>query len=1190
MLRTTNTAETWEHVFRAFEQVNFSAFDYDSIKQSIIEYMRIYFPESFNDLNEESEFIQIIESFAYVAEQLAYRIDTVAHENFITTAQRKQSILKLIKLVSYKPTRNIASRGLVKITSISTTEDIYDSRGINLSQIPIVWNDGNNRNWKDQFILVMNRVSTTRFGQPQKRVEVGDVLFDKYCFKNSTLSFQNGVFQYSVNTGNESFPMELTPIEIGENGPFEREPDPMAQFSFVFANDGVGDGSDYTGFMIYTKQGTLLSVDYEIKQKLPSRVIDLNAVNVNETDVWVQELNSDGTIKQRWTCVDSLKEQNLYFNNVKDRTKYEIETREGDQISLVFGDGDFSEAPFGNFRFWLRQSANQSLVIQKNKIVNQTMSFKYTGVNGNTEICTITFGLVSTIQNAAPSESIEHIRATAPATFYTQNRMVNGRDYNTLPLSDPSIIKARTVNRTFAGQPKHVDWNDASGMYENVKIFGDDLTLGYTTSIETISTDVAGQAVIDSILEPLLQERGIINMINHASASDPVMLGVISQPRKFFIEDNRPNKYFFGGQKISVSKSFQTDGTLKEKTCIQGLVDRHWYGEPIEYVQGSNGEVLARIADPLTNPKDDGKIYMSNVPRTIDGVNKYPPGDKGSDLQRIAPQPFFALRFNRYFDGIGDGSITVYNRPYGSPTSGVKEVWTIELTVDGKTFTVRSNIRGTFPTGSVDSPYYIKPDGATESTHFFTISSGTTSFEQGDAYILDVDYSGIPSVRTGTGFNTSGVINLMGWFEVIESDMLESYYSGGFIGDGDEYLFNTERVSTNVVGGTPIQSVSQNKKHSWLLFVKKNYQQNTDTVIGYEINHRVLKLCAESKTTKFWFNEVDKILDLETYKPVFDKIRILRSNLGVDGVPLSKNEIYDVVGPVKDSYGIVDVTKLEVVPSNMQQRDATGLLNPDNMLQFENFSRGSYEYFLISEPKVALTGVQRTNAINATWPVGSISDASLTYFRLQVAGDSGLDFMWQHYSPFTNVIDPSPTNIIDMYVITKGYYYNTVQFLLGLNTTAPDIPSSLELRNSYTDIIDKKMMSDTVVVHSGKFKLLFGNLAEPQLRAKFKVIRNPTGSLSNERIKEEILAVINKYFEIENWEFGQTFHATELISLIHQRLPADILSVVIVPVFSSNSFGDLFTVTCGHDEILMSCAKISDIDMVDGFSNLILRK
>ncbi len=134
------------------------------------------------------------------------------------------------------------------------------------------------------------------------------------------------------------------------------------------------------------------------------------------------------------------------------------------------------------------------------------------------------------------------------------------------------------------------------------------------------------------------------------------------------------------------------------------------------------------------------------------------------------------------------------------------------------------------------------------------------------------------------------------------------------------------------------------------------------------------------------------------------------------------------------------------------------------------------------------------------------------------------------------------------------------------------------------------MMSDTVVVHSGKFKLLFGNLAEPQLRAKFKVIRNPTGSLSNERIKEEILAVINKYFEIENWEFGQTFHATELISLIHQRLPADILSVVIVPVFSSNSFGDLFTVTCGHDEILMSCAKISDIDMVDGFSNLILRK
>jgi hypothetical protein len=45
-------------------------------------------------------------------------------------------------------------------------------------------------------------------------------------------------------------------------------------------------------------------------------------------------------------------------------------------------------------------------------------------------------------------------------------------------------------------------------------------------------------------------------------------------------------------------------------------------------------------------------------------------------------------------------------------------------------------------------------------------------------------------------------------------------------------------------------------------------------------------------------------------------------------------------------------------------------------------------------------------------------------------------------------------------------------------------------------------------------------------------------------------------------------------------LPADILSVVIVPQYSTNSFGDMFIVPSGHNEILMSCAKISDIEIV----------
>jgi hypothetical protein len=212
------------------------------------------------------------------------------------------------------------------------------------------------------------------------------------------------------------------------------------------------------------------------------------------------------------------------------------------------------------------------------------------------------------------------------------------------------------------------------------------------------------------------------------------------------------------------------------------------------------------------------------------------------------------------------------------------------------------------------------------------------------------------------------------------------------------------------------------------------------------------------------------------------------------------------------------------------------ILVPDRLLQFENFSFGSFKYFLLTNPEVWLTGSDEGDAISATWVKGSFVDTTATYGRVQVMGfNDGLDFMWQHFSPFTNIIDPSPTNIIDAYIITRGYYDNMIMYLRNLTSSAPEEPSSFELRNSYSEILEKKMMSDTVVMHSGKFKLLFGANAEPQLRAKFKVVRNPTSSLSNERIREEVLYVINKYFELENWDFGKAFHATDRIAINYER-------------------------------------------------------
>jgi hypothetical protein len=99
--RIISKAEGFDLIYKAFQDINFKSFDFNTVKQSLIDYVKLYFPETFNDFIESSEFIAHLEIFAYVAELFIYRVDVNAHENFLPVAQRKDSVLRLAKFISY---------------------------------------------------------------------------------------------------------------------------------------------------------------------------------------------------------------------------------------------------------------------------------------------------------------------------------------------------------------------------------------------------------------------------------------------------------------------------------------------------------------------------------------------------------------------------------------------------------------------------------------------------------------------------------------------------------------------------------------------------------------------------------------------------------------------------------------------------------------------------------------------------------------------------------------------------------------------------------------------------------------------------------------------------------------------------------------------------------------------------------
>ena len=48
----------------------------------------------------------LIDLISYIAQSISYRVDLNARENFIDLAERKESVLRLARLISYQPKRN----------------------------------------------------------------------------------------------------------------------------------------------------------------------------------------------------------------------------------------------------------------------------------------------------------------------------------------------------------------------------------------------------------------------------------------------------------------------------------------------------------------------------------------------------------------------------------------------------------------------------------------------------------------------------------------------------------------------------------------------------------------------------------------------------------------------------------------------------------------------------------------------------------------------------------------------------------------------------------------------------------------------------------------------------------------------------------------------------------------------------
>ena len=1105
-------AEDWKRIYQSFRNADFQSYDFDNLRRTMINYLRQNYPEDFNDYIESSEYLALIDMIAFLGQNLSFRIDLNARENFLETAERRESVLRLARMLSYNPRRNQAANGLLKFDTIKTTENLLDSNGLNMSGITVKWNDQTNTNYFEQFVKILNSALPTSnsIGNPLKSALIADVQTQKYRLNATNTG--TAIYPFTKRIEGVSTGFEIVSTDMSTDEIFEEAPLPGNSPAFLFRDDGQGAGSANTGFFMHFRQGKLETGNFSVANPTPNQAIQIDSENINDSDVWVFAVNSAGFESNQWSKIDSTEGNNVIYNSLFNKTRdvFAVTTRIGDRINLVFSDGVFGNLPSGDFRAYYRSSSNVRSVITPSAVNTVTIDIPYQSRNGTAQTLTLGLKLNYTVSNGTASETNAEIKQNAPATYYTQNRLITGEDYNIGPLAiSQDIIKTKSSNRISSGISRFFDLKDASGKYSNTSLFADDGVIYKEEFVEkqtfTFSTQTDIEGVIYNTIEKVL---GNINTQNFYLAKYP---------------------------KIIVSD-----------------LNAAWLQSST-----STNQTLGLLQDVDSNPYTVG-TFTANSLRLLEA---------GTMIKFVAPA-------GKHF--MPDGTLMTDSASGDDHLGKTSYKWSKVISI-------------------IDDGTTISPDGVAPIALSDIIPSG--------ALLEQV----IP--------NYSKVL-----INDIKTQLIDQAFEyKDFALRYDQYNRQWKIVlaeDINTIGdfatGKAGDITAENLDASWMLYFKTDGEK-------YTITYRNLRYVMESsEEIRFFFDSADKIYDPSSGQIIRDKIDILNINRKPGALtPFTRDFNWTITDAYRDAEGYLDSRKIQIQfidldddgvvddPDIFEQivgEEDTTILTKDKLIFQKKYTTTDavedFKYFANTSAEIIVVQNEAAIAPYSTRLEGQIfylinegifrklnkalNNTAINTDYKAYFGRADLKFHYTHVADSGYRIDPSASNIIDTYILSKSYDAQVKQYISGAILAQPKPPSNDELFRSYGSEINKiKSISDEIIYHPVKYKVLFGDKATPDLQVRFKIVKNANIVINDNELKSDIIEAINKFFDIENWDFGETFYFQELSAYIINQLSPKLVSILIVPRQTTQSFGSLFEIKSEPDEIFASAAKVTDIETID---------
>jgi hypothetical protein len=130
--------------------VNYLNKDFSALKQSLMNYAKSYFPDTYRDFNETSPGMMLLEMNAYVGDVLSFYIDQQYRELLLPLAEERRNIITMAKMFGYKVKPivpayvDLTFTSNVDVDSGDTSKVDYDNAGVFDPGIEIVSSTNSN--------------------------------------------------------------------------------------------------------------------------------------------------------------------------------------------------------------------------------------------------------------------------------------------------------------------------------------------------------------------------------------------------------------------------------------------------------------------------------------------------------------------------------------------------------------------------------------------------------------------------------------------------------------------------------------------------------------------------------------------------------------------------------------------------------------------------------------------------------------------------------------------------------------------------------------------------------------------------------------------------------------------------------------------------------------------------------------